>query len=778
MPVFGSCGAVGPYQGRRALRLVLTPRNNPSARRPVLTASIACRAHSLTFDQTPETFMAVVTRRASHPRTLFPHILRTRRSAFTRAMPFIAATLLAACGGNDDGGPPPRDLNVKPSYVGTVGIKSYDGATDDLLTGGLGKSGLGAAVGPTFANPAAPTATELRKAAIYNNYRALIDPTAGGGYGTLYGPNVDASGNVTTGEGRIAGIEYTTFSDDGSGRENVTLLVQIPTTFDPNNPCIETATSSGSRGVYGAISAAEWGLKRGCAVALTDKGTSPTPHDLQNDTVALIDGTRTTAALAGNNAVFRANLSATDLAAFNTATPNRLAMKHAHSQRNPEKDWGKFTLQAVEFAFYALNDRYGTLQGDGTRVRTIKPANTIVIASAASNGAGSALAAAELDTGGLIDGVAVAEPNVEIPPTANIVVQRGGVTVANSGKTLFDYFTNADLYGLCATQSSQLAGTPGQAFIVPAFAAARCQSLKDAGLLTATTTATQADEALTKLRTYGYSPESDVIYASLSGLEVYSSIAVTYANTYARASVRDNLCNYSFGATDAGGNPTALTAAALAALFSNGNGVPPGSGIQLINNAATGGAKRSVLSISPTTGRTDYNLDGSRCLRGLLTTSAALQTGIAETYRNGNLHGKPAVIVHGRDDGLLPVSHTSRPYLGMNRQVEGAASKLSYIEVTNAQHFDTFIGLPTLLPGYDSRYVPLHVYLNRALDAVYANLKSGTPLPASQVVRTVPRGGVPGAAPAITTANVPNFVTTPAVADAITVSGATVSIPN
>ena len=432
------------------------------------------------------------------------------------ASALVATAALAGCGGDDNNnnnnngnGATPVAVNNRPSFVvGAVTIKSYDGSTDDLLTGGLGKTGLGAATGPTFAVPATPTAAELRKAAIYNNYRALVDPTAAGGYGTLYGPNVDIAGNVTTSEGKIAGIEYTAYSDDGSGRENVTLLVQIPATFDPANPCIETATSSGSRGVYGAISAAEWGLKRGCAVALTDKGTSPVPHDLQADTVGLIDGTRTTSTAAGAQAVFRANLTAAQLATFNAATPNRLAFKHAHSQRNPEKDWGKFTLQAVEFAFYALNDRYGAVAADGNRTKTIVPANTIVIASAASNGAGSALAAAELDTTGLIDGIAVAEPNVEIPPTAGIVIQRGGTTVANTGKPLYDYFTNTDLYSLCATLSTQLVGTPGLALIAPTQAAARCQSLKDAGLLTATTTATQADEALTRLRTYGYSPES------------------------------------------------------------------------------------------------------------------------------------------------------------------------------------------------------------------------------------------------------------------------------
>ena len=700
----------------------------------------------------------------------FPTSVAARCSAL-----LVMAVTLAGC--KDDGTPVAPDLNVKPPYVGTVKLQAYDGTSDDLLTAGLGKTGLGAATGPTYANPAAPTAAELRRAAIYTNYRALLDPTTAGGYGTLYGPNVDAGGNVTTGEGKIAGVEYTTFSDDGSGRDNVTLLVQIPSTFDPANPCIETATSSGSRGVYGAISAAEWGLKRGCAVALTDKGTSPTPHDLQTDTVALIDGTRTTATAAGKSAVFNASYNSSSLSTFNAAYPNRLALKHAHSGRNPEKDWGRYTLQAVEFAFYALNERYGTLRSDGTRVRTITPANTIVIASAASNGAGAAIAAAELDTGGLIDGVAVAEPNVEIPATAGIVVQRGGVTVANSGKPLFDYFTNTDLYAYCATQSTQLLGTPGLAFIVPTFAAARCQSLKDAGLLTASTTATQADEALTRLRTYGYSPESDAIYASLAGLETYNSIAVTYGNTYALAAVTDRLCNYSFAGTDATGNVVALTPTQLANFFAVGNGIPPGSGAQVVNDAAVGGPKRSILSTSPSTNRTDYNFDGSRCLRGLLS-NATVQAGIAQTYRNGNLHGKPAVIVHGRDDGLIPVSHTSRPYLGLNKTVEGTSSKLSYVEVTNAQHFDTFIGLPGTLPGYDSRYVPLHLYLVRALDAVYANLKSGTPLPASQVVRTVPRGGVPGAAPPIGVANVPTFVTTPTAANAIVVSGNTVSVPN
>src|SRR5689334_23091175 len=208
----------------------------------------------------------------------------------------------------------------------------YDGVSNDLLTAGLGRTGLGSATPPGFADALHPTAEELRRLAIYNNYRALIDPTAGGGYGTLYGPNVTADGTVTAGEGRIAGTEYIAYEKAG-GRRNVTMMVQIPDTFDPGNACIITAPSSGSRGVYGAIATAgEWGLKRGCAVAYTDKGTGTGAHNLQTNTVNLMRGERADAATAGDDSNFTAALKAGERAAFNAATPNRFAFKHAHSQ--------------------------------------------------------------------------------------------------------------------------------------------------------------------------------------------------------------------------------------------------------------------------------------------------------------------------------------------------------------------------------------------------------------------------------------------------------------
>ena len=709
----------------------------------------------------------------------------------------LAATalLLAACGGGADAvheqpaAAKPNanaNLNFKPAFIaGTVRTTEYDGVNDDLLTAGLGAAGLASAVAPGYANALAPTAAELRRNAIYNNYRALVDMTANGGYGRMYGPNVGVDEVPTGGDGKVAGAEYIAFSDDGSGARNVTLMIQVPASFDPKRPCIITATSSGSRGVYGAISTGEWGLKKGCAVAYTDKGTGAAPHDLMADTVPLIDGTRSTAVAAGSNAAFRAPLTDAARNAFNALTPNRYAFKHAHSQRNPEKDWGRYTLQAIEFAFYVLNERYSPRTGTGLAVAQIRPHNTLVIASAISNGGGSALAAAEFDEQGLIDGVAVTEPAVQLPANAGISIERGGVPVASAGRMLHDYMTFANLYQPCAALAPELAGTPFQGtYANPAVfgsvAALRCASLKTKGLLTATTTAAQASESLARLRAHGWEADSDALHASSAAFEITSAVSVTYANAYSRSSVADALCGYSFGAVSAN-LPVALGAASLAGMFANGNGVPPSAGVALINDRSVGGPRRDVRSVSPSTLALDMNVDGALCLRSLLAgsdaPSLALQAGIAEATRNGNLRGKPALVVQGRSDALLPVNHSGRAYTAFNKGVEGSASRLSYIEVTNGQHFDGFIGLPAVLPGFDTRYVSVHLYLFRALDAMWAHLADGAPLPASQVVRTVPRGGVPGAAPAITAANVPAIAQSPAPGDAIRYEGGTLKVP-
>ncbi len=472
----------------------------------------------------------------------------------------ITTAVLAALAGCGSGS---IDVNVKPVYLGTIATASYDGAADDLLTAGLGKTGLGGAA-PAAANPLQPTPAELRRLAIYNNYRALVDITTAGGYGLLYGPNIDAKGNDTLGEGKIAGSEYIAYSDDGTGNQNITMMVQIPATFNPASACIITGTSSGSRGVYGAIgTSGEWGLKNNCAVAYHDKGTGLGVHDLQNNTVNLQNGVRTDAVVAGKNSNFTASLTDAERAAFNAATPNRFAVKHAHSQQNPEKDWGKWTLQSIEFAYYVLNEKYGAVIADGRRVRTLKPENTIVIASSASNGAGAALAAAEQDTGGLITGIAVSEPQVQLAPDARLTVKRGATSMVGTGKTIYDYFTLANLMQPCAG----LLSTATNVFTTlnPVTAANRCAALKANGLITGTTTEEMAASAMAALTSAGWQPESNDLQASHYSFATLP-VALSYANAYGRFSVKDNLCGFSYGATTATGVPLLSVQGATAKL--------------------------------------------------------------------------------------------------------------------------------------------------------------------------------------------------------------------
>jgi hydroxybutyrate-dimer hydrolase len=684
--------------------------------------------------------------------------------------------------------------NFKPAFLGDVHTKCYDGVTDDLLTAGLGKTGLAGAA-PGFADPLAPTAAELRRRAIWTNYRAVLDITAAGGYGTLYGPNVDTNGNVTASEGKIAGCEHIAYADDGTGKKNVTLMVQVPSTFDPSHACIVTAHSSGSRGVYGAIGASgEWGLKRGCVVAYNDKGTGNGLHDLETDVVGLIEGTHTTADVAGASSHFTANLTDVERAAYNAAFPDRVAYKHAHSQQNPEQDWGTNTLQSIVFAFYALNEQFGTPGPNGPKRIVFDRKNTLVIDSGISNGGTGALAAAEQDRFGLIDGVAVTEPNAQPRDVSALQIVQGSTVMPTIGKPLYDYFTFANLYQPCAALAVG-ATAPGFVFLGipnPAGAALRCAGLRAKGLLSGDTLSDQANDALARLHAYGWLPDSDVLQASHYRF-ASNAIAVTYSNAYGRFSVADNVCGFSFANTDGLGNVVPQALASQASIFATGNGVPPTTGVNIVYNDSLGGAKLDLLAVSPSTSNADFALDGAICHRNLvegrdIVTGAALtgatkaasdrvRQGIEAVKLTAFLKNTPAIVVQGRADALVPVNHSSRAYYAENQSTARGVSELRYIEVTNAQHFDAFLPAAPFA-GYDSRFVPLHVYLIRSLDWMYDHLTKGKPLPPSQVVRTTPRGGTPGAAPPITSANVPPIQAAPAASDLITFSHGTLHVPD
>ncbi|WP_254774354.1 D-(-)-3-hydroxybutyrate oligomer hydrolase [Marinobacter sp. AC-23] len=107
----------------------------------------------------------------------------------------VTSIALSAC--NDSKKDNPPAVSEAPGFIqGDILHTQYDGVTDDLLTAGLGVSGLGSGTAPVFSEPLNPSSAELRQLAIYNNYRALVDTSPGGGYGEFFGPSV---GNDTEG---------------------------------------------------------------------------------------------------------------------------------------------------------------------------------------------------------------------------------------------------------------------------------------------------------------------------------------------------------------------------------------------------------------------------------------------------------------------------------------------------------------------------------------------------------------------------------------------------
>jgi hydroxybutyrate-dimer hydrolase len=124
-------------------------------------------------------------------------------------------------------------------------------------------------------------------------------------------------------------------------------------------------------------------------VAYTDKGTGNGGHDLAANAVNVMLGPRYRRDRRGP-ARSSPRTSPPRSAPPSTRVPESLGVQARAFAAEPEKDWGRDTLRAIEFAFYMLNEKYGAAAA--TAHRTIVPSNTIVIASSVSNGAGAAIA--------------------------------------------------------------------------------------------------------------------------------------------------------------------------------------------------------------------------------------------------------------------------------------------------------------------------------------------------------------------------------------------------
>jgi len=557
--------------------------------------------------------------------------------------------------------------------------------SDDLVSAGLGLEGLRARP-PAFANPIAPTPEELRRRAIHTNWNGIVDLGPLGGFGSVYGRVAN-----------VPGREYSAFARVPGATSPHRVLAQIPDAFDLKTRCLVVAASSGSRGIYGAVAlASAWALPRGCAIAFTDKGTGTGYFDLDSQTGATLDGTR-------------ASRLDIDAAAFEFASAsnegNGIAIKHAHSGDHPEADWGRHVLQAVEFGL-AMLDRAFPAQAPFTSD------NTRVIVAGLSNGAGAALRAAGEDAQQLISGIVAIAPNVH---------------VADRGRALFDYASEAALLMPCALADARFDTVPfarGGGAIPPAWLA-RCARLAEQGLGEGADVAAQSRSALERLHASGWQDVAIATAASTTAFDLWRALGAMYASAYLRRAPDAMPCGFRYSAIDAHGVPIIADAAMRAAWWSDSSGIPPGAGVALL-----GGTDAS----------SDPTVRGIEGLRALWTgddgDARILRKAVAATAAEMPRADLPMIIVHGESDGLLPIAFSSSAYVAA---LEAQGREPVFWRVPHAQHFDAFLALP----AFGDRYVPLMAYAYAALDRMRARLVDDERLPASRRFATTPRGSGP-----------------------------------
>ncbi|MFT4179186.1 MAG: 3-hydroxybutyrate oligomer hydrolase family protein [Thermomonas sp.] len=575
----------------------------------------------------------------------------------------VAIVLLAACAST------PSSNREASMFSQQRATDHRDG--DDLLTAGLGLAGLRAMVPPAFADSAKPTPAELRRRALWSSWRGIADLAPGGGYGDLYGSTAN-----------VPGREFSAFATLPGAHQPHRVLLQLPDAFDANKRCVVVTASSGSRGVYGAIAVAgAWGLPRGCAVVHTDKGTGSDYYDLDAGQGIAADGT-----VAGADAAL----------AFKPvpASGHGVAWKHAHSQDNPEADWGRHLKQAAQFALATLNEQL-------PQQAPFTFDNTRIIAVGVSNAGGAVLRAAE-DAEPWLDAVVAGEPNV--------LVEGHGT------RSLLDYGTEAALLMPCALPALGIPAAPG--------ADAKCAALAAQGVLAGADLKAQQQDALAKLSASGWTHGAMQAGSISVAFDLWRAVAVGYASAYGRYPHDAHPCGYRYSALGADLSPRAATNNERAAWWADASGIPPGAGVGIIDPQPAA----------------DLGLTGLQCLRALWMgdgeDARRVRKGAQETRAGLPRAGLPVVVIHGTDDGLVPQAFTSAPYVIM---ANSAGRDVRYWQVRNAQHFDAFLGFPQ----YGAVWLPLLPYVYEALDRVDAHLDGKGALPASAVIKTVPRAGKP-----------------------------------
>jgi hydroxybutyrate-dimer hydrolase len=634
----------------------------------------------------------------------------------------------------------------------------FDGRSDDLLSGGLGARGLRGPA-PGFADPLAPTALELRRRAIWTNYRALADLSEGGGFGRLSGPR--------KGE-RIAGIEYLAAVRRPGGNGIATVMLQIPSRFDAGNPCLVAVASSGSRGIYGALpTAGEWGLRKGCAVVHTDKGTGTGFHDLDGGITYRID-LAATAEASDSLVTWRAKDSPA-LAEWRRAHPHRIAVRHAHSGDNSERDWGHDLIQAVQTGFILLQKEFPEKAGR----LAITPKRTLVIASGISNGGGAALRAVEADDEGLFDGAVVSEPNIAVVPGGGYRIAMGTrAPVGDEAPSIFDHSIFHYLLQPAAVLAPD-SGSPMTA--VPAVQRPAWEAwsarLAELGLVRGASATERGQDARRRIEAMGVLREAQDGGAANVAFGLWPAIAEAYASAYARLGPEQSPCGMSYSAVDAAFQARALSDVERSRLAADSSGVPPTAGVQLVDGsgrfASLGTVDHALCLRELATGNT---LAGTALPPERAEMSRQLRAGIDEVRANARIGDRPVIVLHGRLDALIPVNFSSRAWYARHRAGGGGSAR--YYEVEHGHHFDAF----NALPGWGERFVPMQPQLLAAMDLMHAHLADGRRLPPSQVLRSHTRRMVAGQPEPVTPQHLGPILAEPA-ADEIEFRDRTLRIP-
>jgi len=601
-----------------------------------------------------------------------------------QAMPVSVATLILLCLSACSLSPHKQQPERVLTFVTTAQIERR---LDDLVSSGLGVSGLQGPP-PVLDAPERPDPLQLRRLAIYNNYRALQD-VSGSGFGDWHGPL-----------GTVPGVEILAWRLSPKLHYPHGVALQLPDAFDPEQPCLMVSAASGSRGVYGAAAVTgDWALLHRCAVVYTDKGAGTGFYDYASGEVVALNGElqRSDSAVTSGFAPVRNDALA---AGF------RIAIKHAHSGDNPEAHWGSMVIDAARFALDMLRQRYPDM------------AAPLTMAAGISNGGSAVLRAVEQDTEQLFDAVVAGEPNI-YPPQAAVTVRSGNSVLAGDQVLpMYAYAVQLGLYQPCAVINDVAGDAPFGMLraMQQGLLQQHCAALQAAGLLPEDA-ASAAGAKLDALNLTAAARRLGMVNVSLG---LWPAINATYAQAYRRKPAAEPVCGMAFAVVDDAGQARAAQRSERALWFASSSGIAPTAGLDIIDSTGSKltGAEQQVTS--------------ALCWQSLWQgADPLLLASIAATRANANIQHIPALIVHGRADALIAVNHSSRPYVAAALQ---QGSNVRYFEIEHAQHFDALLGVP----GMRQNMVAIHPYFLAALDQAWAHLRDGDVLPVSQVVRDKP----------------------------------------